>query len=55
MRCVSYTRAIPWRSLENVLSIPEQNAKIDEFIKKHPECKTIDYSKVVVTYLDIER
>lgn len=41
MRCVSYTRAIPWRSLENVLSIPEQNAKIDEFIKKHPECKLV--------------
>lgn len=37
MRCVSYTRSVPWKNTKIQLSIMEQNERIAEYLREHKE------------------
>lgn len=37
MRCVSYTRTVPWKNTKIQLSIAEQNERIGEYLREHKE------------------
>lgn len=39
MRCVSYTRAVPWSSHAESMDIQTQNAVVAEYIKDKPGWK----------------
>ena len=37
MKCVSYTRTIPWKNHKGELTIADQNQRIAEYLAEHKE------------------
>lgn len=46
MKCVSYTRTLPWKNHQGELTIAEQNQRIAAYLAEHKE---LDLLKSILT------
>ena len=45
MKCVSYTRTMPWKNHTGELTIADQNQRIAEYLAEHKEISSFSYHK----------
>ena len=44
MKCVSYTRTLPWKNHQGELAIAEQNQRIAAYLAEHKELDSVSYT-----------
>lgn len=52
MKCVSYTRTLPWKNHQSKLTIAEQNQRIAAYLAEHKE---LDLQKSILTARTMKR
>lgn len=52
MKCVSYTRTLPWKNHKGELTIAEQNQRIAAYLAEHKE---LDLQKKYLPNLQVKR
>ena len=52
MKCVSYTRTLPWKNHQGELAIAEQNQRIAAYLAEHKE---LDLLKSILTARTMKR
>ena len=56
MKCVSYTRTMPWKNHTGELTIADQNQRIAEYLAEHKEMDlslTLQRQKLSVVFLTL--